>query len=456
MTAIRANDRSKQRDRALRNAAVGGLASRVIVMMLGLASFAVCARSLEREAFGVLATLASLGVILTLADLGIGLALLSRLAQADGRDDARDKRRLAGNAFMLMSSIGLGVTLVVLYLASTLDLAHIFGTKDALATDLRLAVQAFAIAVGLAVPASIGQQIQTALQRGAQVVIWMAVESVAVLGGTLVAAALQAPLWVFVSVMVGGPSLVRAVQSLSAMLHPRHGIQPAYRDLRFTAIRDLSSLSGSFFLLGIAAAVSVQSGVLIVSHLQGASAAAAYAVTLKLYAALLSTTGLVGKQYWPAASEAVVRGDYSWVASRFSRTLIVTLVASLCGTLLLVIFGGSAIHVWVGPELVPPWPLLVVVGAWTVYMATMNHLSYLLYAVQVIRAQVLLAIAATVGGTLASWYFTEQFGLYGPPLGGLLAHVLLAGAVIVFLARRELRALHARSNNSAQSGSVSA
>lgn len=436
-----ADERTSARDRALRDAAVGGLASRFAVMALGLVSFALCSRSLDVASFGVLASLSALSVIVLLADFGIGLGLVAQLAQAYGRDDLARMRTLVGGAAVALCVVGLVATMTLLALASTLPLEQVLGARSVNGEALVSAAQAFAWAAGLAIPASIGQQIQIGLQRGAQVVSWSAVEAVGVVMCVAVIAAVDGPLWMFVAAMVGTPTAVRAVQTSWVLAKPGLAIRPNLSDLTLSAVPELVRLSLLFFVMGLASAVFLQSGLLILGHVSGAASAAVFAVTIKLFGSISSTAALASRQFWPAASEAIARNDGWWVRTRFQRSLRLAVIVSALGSLLLVVVGQPLIGAWMGEELVPPVPLLILAAIWTVYLVGMNQVAYLLNAAHVIREQMLCALALTAGNLILCWYFTHRFGIYGPFVGGLLAHVALTGAIAVHLCRRELAKL---------------
>lgn len=432
---------ARNRDRALRSAALGGVFSRIAVLVINLVSFAICARSLESASFGALAALSALAVILTLGDLGTGLGLVSRLARLSGTDDFDAMRRLVVAALFVMIALGLVTSVVLAVLTSTLPLQKLFGAQEVRNPELIAAAQAFAVLVGLSIPASIGQQVQIGLQRGTQVVAWASAEAVATLCFVAATAYLDWPLWTFVVALLGSPTLVRVVQSLYVLVGPRSVIGQAWDVPSLATVAQLFRVSILFFVMGSASVVFLQSGLLIVGHVRGAAAAAVLAVTLKLFASVSSTISLAGRQYWPAAAEAIVRGDGAWVVSRFRRMLFFTLASSSAGSLALVLFGRPIVRLWVGEDLVPSTLLLGLGALWTVYLTGMNQIAYLLNAAHVIREQVITAIALTVGNLVLCWYLTGSIGIYGAFVGGLVAHFVCTGIPASYLSRRELRKL---------------
>lgn len=442
MTLIQGdNGRSDIRDRALRHAAVSGLLGRVLVLGFGFASFAVCARSLDSASFGVLAVLSSLGLILAVADFGVGLGLVAQLARASGCDDYSRIRRLIGTAAITLTLLGVATTLILWSLSSVLPLQQLLGAGGVPQADLTDSARALALAAGLGLPASLGLQIQIGLQRGAQVVAWSVGEGLMTLSTVSAAGFAGAPLWTFVLLFLGTPAAVRTVQSVVVLSGSRNAIRPGSSDLHLAGSADLFKVSFFFLVMAVAAAILAQAGVLIVGHLRGSSLAAELAVTIRLFAAVSSTVALAGRQFWPAASEAIVRGEGDWVILRFHRMLRFALLWSSAGSLLTLMLAKPIISVWVGRELVPDVRLLMLAALWTVYSAGMSQIAFLLNAAHVIREQIATATALTIGNLALCWYLTAWLGIYGPYSSALLAHLTLTGLPAIYLTRRQLRKL---------------
>jgi O-antigen/teichoic acid export membrane protein len=427
-----------RRDQALRHSIRSGAGVRILSVAFSLLTVSVSVRALGDSAFGAVATLGTVVGMAGFADLGLGLGLMTRLAQSHGEDDGLLTRPLISSALGMLLPLGLVVAILGSVSAVLLPWDRLLGSPGVPSGQITLAVIVFALSVGLAIPASIGQRVLLGTQQGTRANRWALAASTAQLVAVLVAAALHLALPAFVVATITVPVLVECVQSLW-VLRRAEELTPARADASRQLARQLLRVGGLFLALNVAVAVSYQSDTLIVSTVLGATAAAVFAVGLRMFGTVSSIFATALQQFWPALAEALARGDLEWVRRRFRQVVTgsTLLLAAVAG--LLVLAGQPLARLWVGSSLVPPVGLLAAFAAWTVYSHLMSQCSILLNAARVVVPQVAMATAMTCVNLPVSILLTRQVGLAGPLLGSLVAHVLCAGLPTVFLVRRVLR-----------------
>jgi O-antigen/teichoic acid export membrane protein len=431
-------ERRHQRDRALWHSIASGAGVRVVTLALSLLTVAISVRSLGDTAFGVVATLGTMIGLTGFADLGLGLGLMTRLAQSLGEDDQASLKPLISSALASLSVLGVFVGVVGSGSIYILPWDVLLGSPPLPNSVINASVVIFAVSVGLAIPASIGQRVLFGTQQGSAANTWSLAASIAQLGAVIAAAWLDAPVWAFVGATISIPVLVSCVQTVWVFNRASH-LRPERSHVSRDVVSNLLRVSGLFFALNLAVAAGYQSDTLITSAVLGASSAAVFAIALRMFGAASGLFATSLQQFWPALAEALARGDLEWTRHRFKQVLIFStlLLATAAGAL--VAFGQPVARIWVGEGLVPPLSLLVAFAVWTVYSHVMSQCSILLNAGGVLAPQVGMAAAMVCVNVPLSIMLTRQIGLAGPLIGSLVAHMLCEGVLTAFLVRRLLR-----------------
>jgi O-antigen/teichoic acid export membrane protein len=428
-----------RRDRALLRAFVSGAALRLLGPVFGGAALAIGTRGLGDVRFGVVAALASVSALAGFADLGVGLGMMTSLAAADARQDVAQMRRVVSSAWITLlvsgSAIGIGGTVAALLLPWN----RMLGAPQVPVAEIRWAVAASFLVVGVAVPAGIGQKVLSALQRGTLVNGWAFAGSVLTPAAVLAATVLRLPLWAFVVAFAGSPVAVAAVQTGWVLGRSHSYLRPVRAMVTLRSIRRLMRLSALFLVMNVAVSVSAQSSAIIVAGVAGAASAAVFAVVLRMFGLLTGLFSGGTQQLWPALVDAFQRGDLPWVRSRFFRVISATagILGFLC--LVLIVVGRPLVRLWAGPSLVPPMSLLIWMAVWTVYGAFISQVSYLLNAADVVAPQTVMAVAAALATVGLSFVLTQRMGLVGPVIGSFVGNLVFNGVPALVLAGRLLR-----------------
>jgi O-antigen/teichoic acid export membrane protein len=406
--------------------------------LVELVTVAVAVRSLGDTAFGMVATLGTMIGLTGFADLGLGLGLMTRLAQSLGEDEQAALKPLVSSALASLSALGAFVAVIGSASIAFLNWDVLLGSPDLPDASINASVVIFAISIGLAIPASIGQRVLLGTQQGTVANVWSLGASIAQFGAVIAAAWSDAPVWAFVVATISTPVLVACVQSVWVFSRASN-LRPERSHVSREVVRHLMRLSGLFFALNLAVALAFQSDTLVTSAVLGASSAAVFAIGLRMFGAASGLFGTLLQQFWPALAEALANGDLEWTRRRFKQVLTISTasIAALAG--LLVVLGQPLARIWVGESLVPPLGLLVAFAAWTVYAHVMTQCSTLLNAAGVVGPQVAMATAMACVNVPLSILLTKQIGLARPLVGSLVSHMLCAGVPAIFLVRRVLR-----------------
>ena len=432
-------DSDVKRSRAMRLAGLSGAFFRILKVLVLLVTTPILVTSLGESAFGVFVTITALSSYLALSDLGIGAGLLTVLAKASEEDNQRRVAAIVTNAAWMLLGAGVAVALLGLVASVLVDIPRLFGAPPSLAASSIRGFQVFVIGFGLQIPLSLGARVQAALQSGAEAAMWLA----AVTSFSAIASAVAA-WWTGSMVMT-----VLASVSISCLILLLQSIRVARKYSRLICIRSfgfdasasrgLFASSGWLFLLQVSAVVAFQTDVIVVAAVLGSEDAAVFNGALRVFSLLSLVTTALAAQFWPASAAAFSSGGEAWVRDTHRRLAWQLPLLTAVAGLLLTVFGQTIILRWLGPSLVPPVSLLVAFALWSTYASFVLPFSQLLNGAGILKPQVFIGACMAVTNLGATLYLTTRIGLPGPPIGSLLAHVLVALVPTLILTRRVLR-----------------
>lgn len=400
---------------------------------------AVATRALGDAQYGVVATIGSFMALMIFGDLGIGNAFMTSLAKAHAKGDIQAPQTLVSTAWFFLLGAA-GVVLLLGVLASLfLPWPRLLGAPDLPASQLQLAVFAVFAVFAVGMPGSMGQRVMMSLQRGAAANTWAVVASILTPGAVALTWVVNAPLWGFVLSTVGVPVAVAAVQTAWVLRRTYPELRPTRVHVTATTTRSLLRVGGLYFVLSLASAIAFQTDSLIVASIQGATAAGVYAVVIRLFRMVGGLAAIGTQQLWTVATAALATGDIDWLRSRMFRVLALTSGVIGIACVIMVVIGRPLVRFWAGAGLVPPLSLLVWMAVSTVYFNAASQVVFLLNAADVVRPQVAMALAMAAANVSLSIYLTQRFGVIGPVVGSLVAHVVCYGVPALFIARRILR-----------------
>ncbi|WP_045823887.1 lipopolysaccharide biosynthesis protein [Williamsia herbipolensis] len=424
---------------AVNRAIVAGFGGKIAMTVLNLLVVAIAARSLGTAGFGVVAILTGLVTTLGFLDLGIGNSTISTISSSLSAGDLSRARRDIGIAVVTTAAIGAVVAVAGTLVALAVPRALLFETPGITDLDLRLSIVVFALALGIAIPGTLGSRICLARERGAVNNWYLVAGAAAGVAATGICALLNASLWLFVVATVLVPTIALAVQTGVYLSVAAGAISPLWDAVSWKAVRAVGHSSFYFMVLGACSAVSFQTNTLVVAYVLDSRAAGILGIATRAYS-LVSTLFVGGlQQSWASSARAMAQGNITWVRVNFWRVFRVTGIPVLVISAVLVVIGRPVIELWAGGDSIPPLALLVALAAWTCYSFVMTQISFLLNAADVLRPQAILSAVLLIATIPLSVYMTRHLGLEGSTLAMLLAHLCIAGFPFVVMGRNVLR-----------------
>jgi O-antigen/teichoic acid export membrane protein len=213
--------------------------------------------------------------------------------------------------------------------------------------------------------------------------------------------------------MAGSPVASLTINGVIFFFMQRRDLLPDVSFVSWAGMKRILQGGLVFFILQLAVSIGFSSDNIILARMLGSESVAQYSVVSRLFEGVLMIIGVVFAPFWPAYGEAKARGDQSWIKRTLARSMIITLVITISGSLLLVVFYKPIFALWVGNEFVLPFSLVALCSVWMMLKGLGITYSMFLNGINAIHVQVVIATIFTVVSIIAKIFFVSRFGLNG-------------------------------------------
>ena len=433
--------RSLERYRRIGLTTVSGFTYRLVAMALSLVTVPLILGALGKARFGLWNTITTVTAWVAMFDLGLSNGLVNRLAKAYGRQDDAEANRYFVTALAAM--IGLAMVLaVVLSLAIPLvpwsQLLGVRGEVDD--ATVRWSVLAALGVFVTTMPLGVVWQLNAGFQRAYLTNGFNLVGALLGFGVLLVALGFAASLpYLILAVSVGG--IIAASAALGyALTRGFPWLKLRFRDVSWSTLRSLMSLSVPMFLFQVGALAVNETQSIIIAQRCGLPTVADFGIAMRLYLLTGSLIQLGTGSFIPPLREAHERGDTPWVRTAFMRLMFVRLGIAVVGGLVMSLLGNTILRVWLGRADIafsrPVWIMLSAQMIASVWGSTYAELLWIMDRLWVLVG--LVAVNGTVTVAL-TWRLAPQFGVLGAVVALSTVTILVNSWLTPILARDLLR-----------------
>jgi O-antigen/teichoic acid export membrane protein len=427
-----------------------------IASITQLVSMPLALNYLGQERYGMWQTIASVVGMMAFADLGMGSGLLTAIAQASGREDKEDAKRLVSSAFFMLAAVAAFLLLGFLWLAPFVNWTRVFNVTSPLAMgEAGPAMAACALCFALNLPLGIVRNIQSGYQEGFQSNLWQCLGSIAALGAVIGCVYAKVSLCILVLGLMGTPVLITLLNAATYLGYQRPALRPSWRHFNVRAARGLLRTGFAFLAISILMAIGISSDNIVVAQLLGAKAVTELAVPARLAAPLTALAMMLYLPMWAANGEAIARGDIAWVRNTARRLTILALWLTGMGATVYVCFGPWLLHSLVGNKVAADRVLLLGLGAWSVMVAAAGPAFMVLNAVKLLRLQIAMYLIFTPVSIGAKFLLAKRFGVVVIPWATLISYGLLVLTPLWIYVPRVLDKLEDRHKSSSSDDSGS-
>jgi O-antigen/teichoic acid export membrane protein len=421
---------------------ITAVAGRGVSVIAALLSVPLTVGYLGSERYGVWMTISTLLAWLTLADFGVGNSLTNALSETFVADQRKLAQTHVASVFWLLCAAALALAGLAACVWRWVDWSGLLNVQTpSVAADLGPAVAVTLAIFLLNFPLSIISRILSAYQESAIANFWMAGGSIASLGGLVLATHFKVGLVPLIGAYSASSLLVTAASAVWLFGFYKPWLRPSISAVDRTSLGKLMNVGGMFFVAQIAALLILQTDNLVIAHFLGAQAVTPYSVTWRLFSFSTLLQTLLLQSLWPAYAEAYARGDGAWIRRTFRTSLLSCFAVTLGMVVPLVLFGNQIIHRWAGPEAVPSFTLLVLMGVWSLVGGAFQSIVCMLNGMGRVKIQMTVGMVTSIANIAVSVWLVRWMGVEGVILGTLISYLIFAVIPICFATKSALSSL---------------
>lgn len=368
---------------------------------------------LGAERYGLWMAISSIMALMSFADLGLGNGLLNAISKAHGKNSIKDAQTAVSSTFYMLLSISGILLLIFLIIYPYIEWQNVFNAQSKLAIE-ESGPTMFVLVITFLInmPLGIVQRIQDGYQEGFKFQIWLIVGSIISLAGLLICIYLETGLPWLVFAFSSGQLIATLINGIVLFGKRRKELLPCFSHFDFITGKYLFKAGLIFFFLGIFTLLGNASDDIILAHTLGPASVAGYEIVKKLFLFSMFTQFII-QPLWPAFGEALESGDLDWARRTLRKAIKMSIISSAIISLPLLIFGKQLIELWIGPDFVPNWSLLIGFYVFILYANYGGVMSTFLNSGPLIKKQLIMIGLASVSSVVLKIVLSLNFGVSG-------------------------------------------
>ncbi len=405
----------KSNERFRRILLTGG--STVIVklfsVLINLITVPLTVHYLGAERYGLWMAISSIMALMSFADLGLGNGLLNAISRANGRNNIKDAQTAVSSTFYMLFGIAGVLFIIFIAIYPFINWQDVFNAQTELAVK-EAAPTMFVLVVTflLNMPLGIVRRIHDGYQEGFKFQLWLILGSFISLAGLLLCIYLETGLPWLVLAFSSGQLIATFLNGIVLFAKQRKELFPHFRSFNFTVAKYLFHEGLIFFFLSFFTLLANSSDDIILAHTLGPASVAGYEIVKKIFLFSMVTQFVI-QPLWPAFGEALESGDYNWARNTLKKALILSILISAIISLPLVLFGKQIIELWVGPDFIPSWSLLIGFYVFVLFANYGGVMSTFLNSSTLIKKQLIIIGLASLCSVFLKIVLSINFGVSG-------------------------------------------
>ena len=368
---------------------------------------------LGAERYGLWMAISSIMALMSFADLGLGNGLLNAISKAHGRKNIKEAQTAVSSTFYMLLGISLVLLTTFLIIYPWLSWHEVFNAQSELAIqESGPTMFVLVITFLINMPLGVVQRIQDGYQEGFKFQMWLIVGSLISLLGLLLCIYLETGLPWLVLAFSSGQLIATILNGIVLFSKRRKELRPRFSNFKLSTGKHLIKAGIIFFLLGMFTLLGNASDDIILAHTIGPESVAGYEIIKKLFLFSMFTQFII-QPLWPAFGEALESGDYNWARRTLTKAIKLSILSSAIISLPLLLFGKQIINIWVGPEFIPSWSLLIGFYVFILFANYGGVMSTFLNSGALVKKQLLIIGLASISSVLLKVGLSIKFGVSG-------------------------------------------
>lgn len=343
--------RAKHRNKSIKGAIITALMSKVGTMLLRLISIPVAISVLDKELFGVYATVLIVVQMMDVMHVGIGPSLTQKLSKAQLENNKHKEAQLFSTSLIISALCTIVVAMVLWIVVANVPIANLFGENYAAhaATMKRVCFIAIAL-ITIEMIAFIAERARDGYMETRFTNSWGAGGNL-LAGVALVVGIKIFPTVEFLILAVNGSVILAKVGNMVQMLWQRPYLLPKRNTFSKKLIKPLLAGAGVFTIVyGFSAVAEYNSVTYFIGRFLGPGEAANWSILVTCHMSLTGMLGMVTLPLWPAIIDAWERGDFTWIKQSAKKMRLMVVAYGLATFFGMMVLGVWAMKLWIGKQ----------------------------------------------------------------------------------------------------------
>lgn len=320
-------------------------------ILIGLLMVPMTINYVDSENYGIWLTLSSMVAWMSFFNIGLNNGLKNKLCEALAVEDFKLGKKYVSTTYALLFLIFIPLMLILLFFAPYVNWYSFLSISESVGNSLVAAICILIVYFSLNFILSTVEVVLQADQNPAcaslqsflqqlcsLIIIWILTLTT---DGNLINLCIA---------LCATPLLLSCCFNFILFKGKYKAIAPSISDIDFKVAPSLLNLGVKFFIIQFAGIIQYQLSNFLILKYIGASDVTIYNIAYRYISVLWMVWSIITTPIWSAVTDAITKGDYTWIRNIQKRYFHVLLIFTICG-LIMVLVSPFVYKVWIGDEI---------------------------------------------------------------------------------------------------------
>lgn len=388
--------------------------SRIFSTLLGFVNTGMITRYLNSEEFGIWALIMSMPGLFAGFDLGFSSSLKNKLSELFGQKKDEQEKQYFLSVFYCFAILAISVIIVFLIFNRYIPMDKIFhGSQNNVTVVGAKLINVNIIIILLGIPLSLALSAGFYSYQESHINSLFTILSYGLIFALVsISIMLHWTLYPIVIIYLFTGLLIYIVSMSVFMIRRKWEFVKLSVISIVSKVKELLPNSLQFVMMQIGAGLFYSVDPFIIGQISGLGQVGDYYLVKKIaFMVVITHLSSLGAT-WPAHTEAIASGDYSWAKKTLKYAAITTIILFSIFTVIFTIFGQTIIHIWTR-KIISQQLLFFSFGVWALLFAWANCFSIFLNAINKLKLQLLWCLISLLLVIPMSLFLGKKYGVLG-------------------------------------------
>ena len=393
-----------------------------VSMLISLLLVPMTLDYVDPTTYGVWITLSSMIVWIRVLDIGINNGLRNKLTQAFANKDFKTAKKYVSTTYAMLTMIFIPIMVVLLFFVPIIDWYRLLNLPHADVKGLAIAIAIVISQFCLNFILSTINIILVSDQNPASAKFRSLIQQIVSL--IIIFILIQTTKGSLVNLCAGlciAPLVVVLIFNITLFTGKYKSISPTFKCVDFKLAPSLLSIGLKFFIIQIGFIVQYQISNFLILRYYGPEDVTSYNIAFKYFNTLYTIWIILISPIWAATSDAITKGEYSWVKNTIKKyTQLIVLFILLY--FLMLLMSTFIYDLWLGEKIIVPvnfsfWIMMynIVICFGAIYINVLNGAG-------ILKVQTISSIFSPIVFILTFIVLNKMgFSVIAVPIAGILS-----------------------------------